>query len=229
MFFKKFLNQPNVIGSVLIALMICSGFVYTFAFNGFNVETATGGEVDVWLAAAGGGSSGGSGGGGTDDTPPESPTPEDPEDEEGEGEEGEDGEGGTEDTSPEESLPEDDEDDEDEDDEDEDEDEDEDDGFDWDSIDWKDTSTWPTPPTGGTYGVTGDFTVDLASKDKYGERKGEKSLYDKNGGEWRPAKLDRHHDVPHWDYKPYEWNDNQNRNIGGWKNIDLSGEDMDAD
>ncbi len=216
MFFKKFLNQPNVIGSVLIVLMICSGLVYTFAFNGFNVETATGGEVEAWLAAAGGGSSGGSGGGGTDDTPSESPTPENPEDEEGEGEdgEGEDGEGegeegGTEDSSPEESLPEDDED-------------DEDDSFDWDSIDMKDTSTWPTPPTGGTYGVTGDFTVGLASKDYYNKR-GEKSLYDKNGGEWRPSKLDQYHDSPHWDHKPYQWNDNRNENIGKWENIDFAG------
>ncbi len=59
MFFKKFLNQPNLVGTVLIALMVCSGFVYAFAFDGFNVETVTGGEVEEWLAAAGGGGSGG--------------------------------------------------------------------------------------------------------------------------------------------------------------------------
>ena len=58
MFFKKFLNQPNLVGTVLIALMVFSGFVYAFAFDGFNVETATGGEVEAWLAAAGGGGSG---------------------------------------------------------------------------------------------------------------------------------------------------------------------------
>jgi len=58
MFFKKFLNQPNLVGTVLIALMVCSGFVYAFAFDGFNVETATGGEVEAWLVDAGGGGSG---------------------------------------------------------------------------------------------------------------------------------------------------------------------------
>ena len=59
MFLKKVLNQPNLVGTVMIALMVCSGFVYAFAFDGFNVETATGGEVEAWLAAAGGGGSGG--------------------------------------------------------------------------------------------------------------------------------------------------------------------------
>ena len=58
MFLKKVLNQPNLVGTVMIALMVCSGFVYAFAFDGFNVETATGGEVEAWLAAAGGGGSG---------------------------------------------------------------------------------------------------------------------------------------------------------------------------
>ena len=50
MFLKKVLNQPNLVGTMLIALMVCSGFVYAFAFDGFNVETATGGEVEAWLA-----------------------------------------------------------------------------------------------------------------------------------------------------------------------------------
>ena len=59
MFLKKVLNQPNLVGTVLIALMVCSGFVYAFAFDGFNVETATGGEVEAWLTEAGGGGSGG--------------------------------------------------------------------------------------------------------------------------------------------------------------------------
>ena len=58
MFLKKVLNQPNLVGTVMIALMVCGGFVYAFAFDGFNVETATGGEVEAWLAAAGGGNSG---------------------------------------------------------------------------------------------------------------------------------------------------------------------------
>ena len=50
MFLKKFLSQPNVVGSVLIALLICAGIVYAFGFNGFNVQTATNGNVDAWLA-----------------------------------------------------------------------------------------------------------------------------------------------------------------------------------
>ena len=58
MFLKKVLNQPNLVGTVMIALMVCGGFVYAFAFDGFNVETATGGEVEAWLAQAGGGNSG---------------------------------------------------------------------------------------------------------------------------------------------------------------------------
>ncbi len=50
MFLKKVLNQPQVVGTVMIALMVCAGFVYAFAFDGFNVETATGGEVESWFA-----------------------------------------------------------------------------------------------------------------------------------------------------------------------------------
>ena len=199
MFLKKVLNQPNLVGLMLIALMICGGLVYTFAFDGFNVQTVTNSEVEAWLAAAGGssGSSGGSGGGGTENTPPESPTPENPEG--GNEEEGED---------------------------DEEDEDDEEYGFDWNSIDMKDTSTWPSVPSGGTYGISGTFTVGDASREYYSKR-GEKSLYDENGGEWRPAKPDDYH-IPHWDFKPYLWNDNQGRNIGKWTNVDLSGEKTDG-
>ena len=42
---KKVLNQPNLVGTMLITLMVCGGFVYGVAFGGFNVETATGDEV----------------------------------------------------------------------------------------------------------------------------------------------------------------------------------------
>ena len=38
----------------MIVLMVCSGFVYAFAFDGFNIENVTGGEVDAWLAQEGG-------------------------------------------------------------------------------------------------------------------------------------------------------------------------------
>ena len=54
MFLKKVLNQPNLVGSMLIALMICGGFVYAVGFDGFSVETATSGEVEAWLEAASG-------------------------------------------------------------------------------------------------------------------------------------------------------------------------------
>ena len=215
MFLKRVLNQPNLVGLMLITLMICGGLVYTFASDGFNVQTVTDSEVEAWLAAGGDGSSGGSGGGGSDDMSPESPTPENPEDdeEEDEDEEGEGEEGGTEDTSPEESLPEDD----------EDEEYDEDEQF-WISINFKDTTNWPTPPSGGTYGVSGPFTEGPASRQTYRDD-GEKSLYDAQGGEWRPSKVNTAHDVKdgHWDYKPYLWNDNQNRNIGQWTNVDFEG------
>lgn len=61
MFLKKVLNQPNLVGSMLIALMVCGGFVYAVGFDGFNVETATDGEVEAWLEAAGGDGSGSAG------------------------------------------------------------------------------------------------------------------------------------------------------------------------
>ena len=59
MYLKKVLNQPNLVGTMLIALMVCAGFVYAFAFDGFNIETVPGGEVEAWLAQANGGGSGG--------------------------------------------------------------------------------------------------------------------------------------------------------------------------
>ena len=53
MYLKKVLNQPNLVGAVMIALLFGAGLVYAFAFDGFNVETVTGGEVETWLAQAG--------------------------------------------------------------------------------------------------------------------------------------------------------------------------------
>lgn len=38
MFLKKFLNQPNLIGTLFIALLIGSGVVFAFGFDGFNVQ-----------------------------------------------------------------------------------------------------------------------------------------------------------------------------------------------
>jgi len=52
----------------MIALLICAGVVYAFAFDGFNIETVTGGDVAAWLAAASSGNSG--------DPPPEGEAPE---------------------------------------------------------------------------------------------------------------------------------------------------------
>ncbi len=54
MYLKKVLNQPNVVGTVMIALLLGAGLVYAFAFDGFNVETATEGEVEAWLEKASG-------------------------------------------------------------------------------------------------------------------------------------------------------------------------------
>ena len=58
MYLKKVLNQPNLVGTVMIALLFSAGLVYAFAFDGFNVETVTGGEVEAWLAQAGDDNSG---------------------------------------------------------------------------------------------------------------------------------------------------------------------------
>ena len=49
MFLKKVLNQPNVVGTVMIALLFGAGFVYAFAFDGFNVETVPGSEVHALI------------------------------------------------------------------------------------------------------------------------------------------------------------------------------------
>ena len=58
MYLKKVLNQPNLVGTVMIVLLFGAGFVYAFAFDGFNVETVTGGEVEAWIAQAGDDNSG---------------------------------------------------------------------------------------------------------------------------------------------------------------------------
>ena len=59
MYLEKVLNHPNVVGIVMIALLFCAGFVYAFAFDGFQVETVSSAEVEAWLAQAGGGDYGG--------------------------------------------------------------------------------------------------------------------------------------------------------------------------
>ena len=56
---KKVLNQPNLVGAMMIALLVGAGFVYAFAFDGFNVETVPGAEVEAWIAQADGGNYGG--------------------------------------------------------------------------------------------------------------------------------------------------------------------------
>ena len=86
MFLSKVLHKPHLVGVIMIVLLFGAGFIYAFAFDGFNIEKVTGSEVEAWLAST---SDSGSGGGDDDDTPPESPTPENPEGEgdppEGEG------------------------------------------------------------------------------------------------------------------------------------------------
>lgn len=206
MFLSKVLYKPNLVGVIMITLLFGAGFIYAFAFDGFNIEKVTGSEVEAWLAAAGGESSGGSGGGGTDDTPPESPTPENPEDEEG----------GTEESSPEESSPED----------------DEDivsgyEDFDWDNLDYTDVSTWPTPPSGGTYGAS-EYTEGVPSRDKPA-RFGQKSYYDEHNGEWRPEKPAVYSDGTrkpgHYNYKPPSPPNPPNIR---WINVDSSGEEIEG-
>ena len=49
MYLKKFLNQPNVLGSVLIALLFSAGVIFTFGFNGFNIETIAEGDAEALL------------------------------------------------------------------------------------------------------------------------------------------------------------------------------------
>lgn len=66
---------------------------------------------------------------------------------------------------------------------------------DWSKVDLKDTKTWPKPPTNGK------FREGEPSRNKPKNR-GEKSLYDDKGGEWRPHLPDKYHPEGHWDYKP---------------------------
>ena len=68
-------------------------------------------------------------------------------------------------------------------------------GFDVSRINPKDPSTWPKPPG------KGPFKPGEPSRAKPRSR-GEKSLYDPEGGEWRPHLPDKYHDKFHWDYKP---------------------------
>jgi hypothetical protein len=63
------------------------------------------------------------------------------------------------------------------------------------NTDMSDTSTWPKPP------VEGDVKEGEPSRAKPRSR-GEKSVYDEKGGEWRPHKPDNHHPEGHWDHKP---------------------------
>ncbi len=64
-----------------------------------------------------------------------------------------------------------------------------------DDIDLTDTRTWPKPPT------FRPCEEGPPSRKKPRER-GEKSLWDDKGGEWRLHKPDKYHKEPHWDYKP---------------------------
>ncbi|MDX9925296.1 MAG: RHS repeat-associated core domain-containing protein [Ignavibacteriaceae bacterium] len=68
------------------------------------------------------------------------------------------------------------------------------DDFDWGAIDMGNTKTWPSPP------IEGKLSEGNPSKLKPRQR-GEKSLYDEKGGEWRPHKPDKYHPRGHWDYK----------------------------
>ncbi len=72
MFLSKVLHKPHLVGVIMIVLLFGAGFIYAFAFDGFNIEKVTGSEVEAWLASTGGSGSGGS------DTPDDgSDTPDD--------------------------------------------------------------------------------------------------------------------------------------------------------
>lgn len=60
-------------------------------------------------------------------------------------------------------------------------------------VDMKDTGTWPSPPRAGKYREGAPSRLKPRNR-------GEKSLYDEKGGEWRYAKKDEYHNA-HWDYK----------------------------
>ena len=62
-------------------------------------------------------------------------------------------------------------------------------------IDMSDPSTWPAPPAPGP----GNASEPSRAKPR---NRGEKSIYDTEGGEWRPHNSDKHHPDGHWDYKP---------------------------
>ena len=69
-----------------------------------------------------------------------------------------------------------------------------------------DTRSWPEPP------ARGKLQEGLPSRQKPRMR-GEKSLYDEKGGEWRYAREDKYHN-PHWDYKESP--------SSSWKNIPIN-------
>ena len=84
MFLSKVLHKPNLVGVIMITLLFGAGFIYAFAFDGFNIEKVTGSEVEVWLASTGDSGSGGDdppddGSDPPDDgsDPPDDDTPED--------------------------------------------------------------------------------------------------------------------------------------------------------
>ncbi|WP_279611778.1 phage minor head protein, partial [Candidatus Sarmatiella mevalonica] len=76
------------------------------------------------------------------------------------------------------------------------------------SVSKYDIDTWPTVP------INGKLIEGLPSKAKPRSR-GEKSLYDIYGGEWKPHTIDPRHNL-HWDYKGRDRCDE-------WMNIPING------
>jgi hypothetical protein len=83
-------------------------------------------------------------------------------------------------------------------------------------------SGWTTPTGGGLELVT-SYSLDplgrptqIVNPNEQPARRGEKSLYDSEGGEWRPHLPDSWHNNPHWDYKPPGPNQ-------PWQNIGIDG------
>jgi hypothetical protein len=88
--------------------------------------------------------------------------------------------------------------------------------FDDHDIDMGNSGTWPMPPGDGP------FTEGNPSLNKPKNR-GEKSLFDKEGGEWRPQKPDKYHPNWHWNYKPPSTPKDK---YPAWKNIDADGREI---
>ncbi|MCP4089673.1 MAG: RHS repeat-associated core domain-containing protein, partial [Gammaproteobacteria bacterium] len=82
-------------------------------------------------------------------------------------------------------------------------------------IDMGNPDSWPSPPTDEP------VAEGPPSRSKPGKR-GERSVYDHTGREWRPHLPDKHHPVGHWDTKGP-------KKSAEWQNVDKDGNILDSD